>query len=316
MSVCSIGMKSSIKFTLIFGIVVLIAVGVWMVLRIASPAPGSNPKPVVTTQPADVTVAYACDAGIAITATYHPGAVIPPATPGEPPKSTGTVIVTLADGKKMTLPQAISADGARYANEDESTVFWNKGRGVMYTDSNSKTSLNCIEVAIDPGGLTETYVSSTRGFSLRYPKGYAVDESYQYQEFGPGKEIAGVKFTIPESVATGTNLATDSAISVEEIPNLEVCTADHFLNGVSSSTPILVEGDVTYSVASSTGAAAGNRYDETVYAIPGTSPCIAVRYTIHYGVFENYPEGSITRFDEQALTDRFDAIRKTLVLAP
>jgi hypothetical protein len=39
-----------------------------------------------------------------------------------------------------------------------------------------------------------------------------------------------------------------------------------------------------------------------------------VRYFIHYGVFENYPAGSVTRFDHTALVDRFDAIRQTLVV--
>jgi membrane-bound inhibitor of C-type lysozyme len=37
-----------------------------------------------------------------------------------------TVTVGLPDGE-VTLPRAISASGARYANSDESIVFWNKG---------------------------------------------------------------------------------------------------------------------------------------------------------------------------------------------
>ena len=64
----------------------------------------------------------------------------------------------------------------------------------------------------------------------------------------------------------------------------------------------------------STGAAAGNRYEETVYTLPGTNPCIAVRYFIHYGVFQNYPAGTVREFDQQALLASFDAIRHTLVI--
>jgi hypothetical protein len=67
-------------------------------------------------------------------------------------------------------------------------------------------------------------------------------------------------------------------------------------------------------VASTTGAAAGNRYEETVYAIPGTNPCVAVRYFVHYGVIENYPPGTVRQFDKQALLDQFDRIRRTLVV--
>lgn len=40
-------------------------------------------------------------------------------------------------GNEITLPQAISASGARYANEDESIVFWNKGNEVtIYENDN------------------------------------------------------------------------------------------------------------------------------------------------------------------------------------
>jgi membrane-bound inhibitor of C-type lysozyme len=34
----------------------------------------------------------------------------------------------------MKLPQVISGSGARYANEDESFVFWNKGDTAFVTE--------------------------------------------------------------------------------------------------------------------------------------------------------------------------------------
>ena len=34
---------------------------------------------------------------------------------------------SLSDGRKLTLPQAMSASGARYVRQSESVVFWNKG---------------------------------------------------------------------------------------------------------------------------------------------------------------------------------------------
>jgi len=37
------------------------------------------------------------------------------------------------------LPQTISASGARYANEDESIVFWNKGNTAFITEGNPNT---------------------------------------------------------------------------------------------------------------------------------------------------------------------------------
>ncbi|MDB5266567.1 MAG: hypothetical protein JWN89_382 [Parcubacteria group bacterium] len=39
--------------------------------------------------------------------------------------------------KTLYLPQAISASGARYANADESLVFWNKGNEAIIMRDNS-----------------------------------------------------------------------------------------------------------------------------------------------------------------------------------
>jgi len=166
--------------------------------------------------------------------------------------------------------------------------------------------------------LSQIYSSASEGFSLKYPAGYAVDDAYKYQALGPGKDIAGVKFTIPASLATGTNLGPDSYVSVEEIPQTAHCTADLFLDqqqgaqGIKPTT--ITDNGRTYSFAMLSDAAAGNRYDETVYALPETNPCLAVRYFIHYGAIENYPPGAVKAFDEESLKTEFDAIRRTLAL--
>ena len=53
------------------------------------------------------------------------------------PKSS--VALVLSDGRKLTLPQARSASGARYANANESFVFWNKG-DTAFIEENGKTT--------------------------------------------------------------------------------------------------------------------------------------------------------------------------------
>jgi hypothetical protein len=167
---------------------------------------------------------------------------------------------------------------------------------------------NSSKLAVSP-----SYSNSALGFSINIPKDYTTDESYLYQALGPGKDIKGVKFTIPESLSEGTNLGSDSYLSVEEIPGAAECSASMFLEQ-GTNIKSLTENGVDYSFAFSSGAAAGNRYDETVYAIPGSDPCLAIRYFIHYSVFENYPEGAVRRFDEQALINQFDQIRRTLTI--
>jgi membrane-bound inhibitor of C-type lysozyme len=56
------------------------------------------------------------------------------------------VEVKLSDGRSLTLPQAMSASGARYANKDETFVFWNKGNTAFITEgaAGEETYSNCI----------------------------------------------------------------------------------------------------------------------------------------------------------------------------
>jgi membrane-bound inhibitor of C-type lysozyme len=49
------------------------------------------------------------------------------------------VALTLSDGRKLALPQVMSGSGARYANGDESFVFWNKGDTAFVTEGSDET---------------------------------------------------------------------------------------------------------------------------------------------------------------------------------
>ncbi|XSG80906.1 MAG: MliC family protein [Methyloligella sp. ZOD6] len=57
------------------------------------------------------------------------------------------VDLTLSDGRSMELPQVISGSGARYANADESFVFWNKGNTAFVTEGPDEkmTFENCVD---------------------------------------------------------------------------------------------------------------------------------------------------------------------------
>lgn len=172
-------------------------------------------------------------------------------------------------------------------------------------------------------GLPQVYENDAMGIELRFPalvastseglsNAYKADESYVYQ-ISPTKIIPGVKFTIPLDHATGTNLSNDSYLSVETFGLPGECDAVLFLDGKHDSLPLSEEG-VNYLVATSSNAGAGNRYEETVYAIEGTDPCLAVRYLIHHTVVENYPAGAVSEFDRAALLSEFDKIRRSLKL--
>ena len=67
---------------------------------------------------ADTKATFACKGGKSIAATFAPD----------------SVALKLSDGRSLTLPQAMSGSGARYANADETLVFWNKGDAAFITE--------------------------------------------------------------------------------------------------------------------------------------------------------------------------------------
>src|SRR5262245_30436395 len=73
---------------------------------------------------------FACHGGKTIMAGFYPS----------------SVKLKLSDGRSLTVPQAMSGSGARYANADESFVFWNKGDTAFITEGNpeKQTYADCV----------------------------------------------------------------------------------------------------------------------------------------------------------------------------
>jgi membrane-bound inhibitor of C-type lysozyme len=74
---------------------------------------------------------FDCDGGKSIEAAFDNGA-----KPG--------VRLSLSDGRRWVLPQARSASGARYANAEESIVFWNKGDTAFIEEVGQTTYRDCV----------------------------------------------------------------------------------------------------------------------------------------------------------------------------
>jgi len=233
-----------------------------------------------------------------------------------PTAPVGSVVLKLDNGRNFELNQTISADGARYANKDESFVFWDKGDSAMILEFDTeKTYKGCKKYDPSENGYTNlvSYLDPIFNFAIKYPKDYTQDTKYQYTALGPEKSISGVKFTIPKIYTNGNNLSSDSYISVENIPNSQICSASFFLSNVSPQ--FVSENGSDYSFASSTDAGAGNRYEEYVYAFPKNDVCLATRYFIHYSVIENYTSGTVGEFNKNNILKEFDLIRDSLNFA-
>jgi membrane-bound inhibitor of C-type lysozyme len=96
----------------------------------AGSACGQDARPVAT-------VEYRCQQGKSLTAAYFDG---PTRTaPDGRPIPGGRVELTLADGKRLALPQTLSGSGIRYANEGDTFVFWSKGDTAFIEEGPNRT---------------------------------------------------------------------------------------------------------------------------------------------------------------------------------
>ncbi len=288
-------------------IAVIIFIGGWYAMNRLSVAPSMNIQ--------SHTVIYSCDGQKTIEAIFSTNEATPSQKEDDRPVPNGSVKLVLSDGRTMILAQTVSGSGAQYVSPDESFVFWSKGNGALVLEnSEEKGYSGCIAVAPEPVGKNLSYIYSndTNSFSIRLPQGYSIDELYRYQ-MSPDVVIGGVQFKIPASLAQGTNLFNDTYISIERVPQTQNCAASIFLDGTHPTTE-RIENGTTYSFIEASNAGAGNRYEESIYAIPGTNPCVAVRYFVHYGAIQNYEPGAVKEFDKRALLEQFDLIRSTLVV--
>lgn len=87
---------------------------------------------------------YVCDDGKTVEAAFYEGEAVS-VEPGEMPVPAGSAEIVLSDGRSFDLPQTISASGVRYANDDESFIFWEKGGGALILeDGAEKDFTGCV----------------------------------------------------------------------------------------------------------------------------------------------------------------------------
>ncbi len=132
----------------IIAAVIVAAVGIWYLESKPAQPVSQSTGTLTGTVVAPTLVAqasYVCDGGKTIQASFYdaPQAAAS-STPGQPPKPTGSAQLAFSDGTQVSLKQTISADGARYANDGESTIFWDKGGNALVEVNNDSMSYtNC-----------------------------------------------------------------------------------------------------------------------------------------------------------------------------
>ncbi len=182
-----------------------------------------------------------------------------------------------------------------------------RGR-VQAPDPESAGTTTSIPVATPPGDGWQAYESQAHAFAVRYPEGWTVQPDYEYANLGPGSYVPGVLFKVPASLTAGTNLSSDTGMSVEVLGSGE-CRAATFLGNVAGRDRVVEPNGREWDVAKGGGAAAGNLYDETVYATAANGRCYGLRLFLHSGNIGNYEPGAVTEFDRAALEAVFAQFR-------
>jgi membrane-bound inhibitor of C-type lysozyme len=93
-------------------------------------------------------VTYRCEKGQSLQVTFLIQSDIHP---------DGVATVIFPDGKTLTLPQVISASGARYS--DGKTTFWTKGEGAFVEEHDKVTINNCVAVQKDASSASTLIAS-------------------------------------------------------------------------------------------------------------------------------------------------------------
>lgn len=119
-------------------IIVLVVVAAIVVFMTGSGSSQTAPAQQASTSAnaGNINATFSCDTGKTIEAMFMNATTS---------TTTGnSVMLSLSDGRQMTLPQAISADGARYASADGTVVFWNVGNTATLTENGTTTYGNCV----------------------------------------------------------------------------------------------------------------------------------------------------------------------------
>jgi membrane-bound inhibitor of C-type lysozyme len=147
-NVILIGMKKTRFYIWIGSAIAIVAVAwyAWHGAATTMVVPGIEVSHNQTTAKPIASVVYRCDGGKTFSADFYNGPTIAPTAPDEPPHPGGFAVIV--SDTKMTLQQTLSADGARYANADESTIFWSKGNGALFTEKGlpASTYQDCVVV--------------------------------------------------------------------------------------------------------------------------------------------------------------------------
>ncbi|KKR13501.1 MAG: hypothetical protein UT43_C0043G0008 [Parcubacteria group bacterium GW2011_GWC1_39_29] len=222
------------------------------------------------------------------------------------------VSLSLKDGRKFTLPQAISGSGIRY--ELGVTTFSSKGDNAFLTENNVNTYNNCVSGTQTSANSINTYTDTSKTFSFNYPDQFVLSggEMGYSQNWRSGTTDLGMILSvvhIPRSFIPSTNFSEAKfTVGTSADSNaVKNCLIADGGNGVITGEATI--GGRKFTKLNFTDAGAGNYYETTSYRMLYNNQCYAVEYTIHSTNIYNYsPDQDIKEFDKAKITSILEAI--------
>lgn len=268
----------------IFGVIIaiaIIAMAVWLLNNGENGSQASTGRIVAE-------AIFSCEAGKLIEARFR----------------KESVELALSDGRNIDLSQVISASGARYANDDESIVFWNKGNTAFMLEDDQKTYTGCVEEGTEKSPDSEVYKNEDGTFLVWYPSVFEIEESnvktssqWSYSTAEEGN--LGIKLHIPDSYQPDTNLQ-EAVFLVgwsKKKEAVQKCLESPTGN-IMKTEKITIDG-VTYQHTKYGSAGAGNFYEIDQYRTRKGERCYSIEKMIHSTNMDNYPpDQGIIAFDK------------------
>ncbi len=271
---------------------------------------GSAPKGAGTTatSAASAPVTFYCGQGNTLSATF----------------GKNDVVLALSDGTNYTLPQTMSGSGIRYeyTSTGADIVFASKGDTATLSSSASTTDMRysqCTAANVTNAATAgyDLYTDRSEAFSFEFPTEFQVtgtemgySQAWAQDATTSGQMLA--RIYVPQSFEAGTNFADAwLTVGVSSDPSAIATCLENPAPVPNATSAQATIDNLPFTKLTFAGAGAGNRYDTTSYRIVRDNQCYAVEYTVHYGVLQNFPKGSVKAFDEAKVRLALDAVAKS-----
>jgi hypothetical protein len=229
--------------------------------------------------------------------------------------------VSIPQGAAFSV-QVTGADKKTLTNPLYPLPFW---RGVLPSTQDYIVSIQSQEngpftlrIAINPPGkVTQNFgfVDPSSMVALSYTDEFAPTTVEVPAASTKGNPVLTLAFIDPTFYSPRTNLSEAYLLlaATSDPTIVSTCTQP------STQVPETITGQVsvngyTFTHSEFSGAAAGNRYDQTSYRSVVENKCFEVIFLIHSTNIGNYPAGTVVEFDRSALIAKFEAILNTFLV--